>query len=242
MTSALPNALKEVQRLQVELLQAQRRLQAVADASGSLIGNFQLALHDDGTLALASVDAMAETLLGRACTAFIGHDFFSVFPGLSATVIPAGLRNLALVGGVLGPLSLLGEGYLSGKAFNCLAFQLAPGRVAVKFWDSAGADEAQALAMRSQEQLSVVFNQSPAAIALSRVDDGMYVDVNEEWSLLTGLSLQAVMGRTSIELGVWADASQREATIKSTGQTGRLRNLDVPYTRPDGYNLKSRGR
>lgn len=237
MTSALPNALKEVQRLQVELLQAQRRLQAVADASGSLIGNFQLALHDDGMLALASVDAMAETLLGRACTAFIGHDFSSVFPGLSVTAIPAGLRDVALVGGVLGPLSLLGEGYLSGKAFNCLAFQLAPGRVAVKFWDSAGADEARTLAMRSQEQLSVVFNQSPAAIALSRVDDGMYVDVNEEWSLLTGLSLQAVMGRTSIELGVWADASQREAAIKSTGQTGRLRNLDVPYTRPDGKKL-----
>jgi hypothetical protein len=118
MTSALPNALDEVQRLQAELLQAQRRLQAVADASGSLIGNFELSLHDDGTLALASVDTMAESLLGRTCTALIGHDFFSIFPSLSATPVPAGLRNLALVGGVLGPLSLLGEGYLSGKGFN----------------------------------------------------------------------------------------------------------------------------
>lgn len=237
MSSALPNALEEVQRLQTELLQAQRRLQAVADASGSLIGNFELALGDDGTLALVSVDATAEALLGRACTGFIGHDFFSIFPGLNATLVPAGLRDVALVGGALGPLSLLGEGYLSGKAFNCLAFQLAPRRVAVKFWDSAGAEEVRTMAMRSQEQLSVVFNKSPAAIALSRVHDGMYVDVNEEWSLLTGLSLQAVMGRTSIELGVWTDAAQRDAAIKSTGQTGRLRNLDVPYTRPDGQKL-----
>ena len=237
MSSALPNALDEVRRLQAELLQAQRRLQAVAGASGSLIGNFELALRDDGTLALVSVDAMAETLLGRACTAAIGHDFFSVLPGLNGTHVPAGLREVALAGGVLGPLSLLGEGYLSGKAFNCLAFQLAPGRVAVKFWDSAGVDEGRIMAMRSQEQLSVVFNKSPAAIALSRVHDGVYIDVNEEWSLLTGLSWQAVIGRTSIELGVWADAAQRDAAIKSTGQTGRLRNLDVPYTRPDGQKL-----
>lgn len=237
MTSALPNALKEVQRLQAQLLQAQRRLQAVADASGSLIGNFQLALQDDGTLALASVDAMAETLVGRACTASIGHDFFGIFPGLSVTPIPAGLRDVALVGGVLGPLSLLGEGYLSGKAFNCLAFQLEPGRVAVKFWDSAGADETRTMAMRSQEQLSVVFNKSPAAISLTRAHDGAYVDVNEEWSHLTGLSLQAVMGRTAIDLGLWIDSAQRDAAIKPLFQTGRLRDVDVVFTPSNGAQM-----
>ena len=237
MSFALPNAFEEVQRLQTELHAAQRRLQAVADASGSLMGNFELALHEDGVLMLAAADDMAETLLGMACTPFLGQDFLGIFPGLQGTQVPAGLRDVALNGRVLGPLSLQGKGFLSGKAFNCLAFQLAVGRVAVKFWDCTGAQEVRARAMRSQEQLSVVFSKSPAAISLTRVRDGAYVDVNEEWSLLTGLSLQAVMGRTSIELCVWTDAAHRDAALKLMGQTGRLQDLDVPYTRLDGKKM-----
>ena len=237
MSSALPNALEEVQRLQTELHAAQRRLQAVADASGSLIGNFELALGEEGVLVLATADAMAETLLGMACLPFLGQDFLGVFPGLQGTQVPAGLRDVALTGRVLGPLSLQGKGFLSGKAFNCLAFQLAAGRVAVKFWDCTGAQEVGTRAMRSQEQLSVVFSKSPAAISLTRVRDGAYIDVNEEWSLLTGLSLQAALGRTSIELGVWTDVAHRDAAIKFMGQTGQMRDLDVPYTRPDGKKM-----
>ncbi|MBC7618656.1 MAG: EAL domain-containing protein [Candidatus Saccharibacteria bacterium] len=237
MSSALPNALEEVQRLQTELHAAQRRLQAVADASGSLMGNFELALHEDGLLVLVSVDGTAETLLGMACTPFLGQDFLGVFPGLQGTQVPAGLRDVALTGCTLGPLSLQGKDFLSGKAFNCLAFQLAAGRVVVKFWDCTGAQEVQTRVMRSQEQLSVMFSKSPAAISLTRVRDGAYVDVNEEWSLLTGMSLQAAMGRTSIELGVWTDAAHRDAALKLMGQTGRLRDLDVPYIHPDGKKM-----
>ena len=237
MTSALSNALEEVQRLQTKLDAAQRRLQAVADASGSLMGNFELALHEDDVLMLAAADDMAETLLGMVCTPFLGQDFLRVFPGLQGTQVPAGLRDVALNGCVLGPLSLQGKGFLSDKAFNCLAFQLAAGRVVVKFWDCTDAQEVRTRAMRSQEQLSVVFSKSPAAISLTRVRDGAYVDVNEEWSLLTGLSLQAAMGKTSIELGVWTDAVHRDTAIKLMGQTGRLRDMDVPYTCQDGKKM-----
>ncbi len=93
------------------------------------------------------------------------------------------------------------------------------------------------VSLRSQEQLAVMFSQSSVAISLSREGDGAYVDVNEEWSGLTGLSLQDVLGRTSIELGFWADAEHRAAALRPMRESGRLRNVDLPFVRRDREQL-----
>jgi len=231
------NLLEEVQRLREELRDAQHRLQSVADASGSLMGKLEFELREDDRLVFIHADAMADQLLGKACAPVVGESLLALFPGLHVTNIEAGLRRVARHGGVLGPRSLLGEGLFLGKAFNFFAFQLAPGRVVAKFWDSSGAFESKIMSMRSQEQLAVVFSQSPVAISLSRESDAVYVDVNEEWSRLTGLSLQDVLGRTTIEIGFWTNRAHRDAAVGPMRESGRLRNLDVPFVRSDGEKL-----
>src|SRR5665647_673366 len=85
--------------------------------------------------------------------------------------------------------------------------------------------------MRSQEQLAVVFRQSLVAISLNRECDGEYVDVNEEWSRLTGLSLQDVLGRTTVDIGIWTDTRHRKTVLDPMRDSGRLRNLDVSFLR-----------
>ncbi|WP_198674933.1 EAL and GGDEF domain-containing protein [Rhodoferax ferrireducens] len=89
----------------------------------------------------------------------------------------------------------------------------------------------------SKALLAGVFRLSPVAISLSRACDGMYVDVNDEWTRLMGLTVQDVVGRTTVEIGVWTDKAQRDAGVKPARESGRLRNLDFPFTRPDGTKL-----
>src|SRR5450830_372881 len=234
--AAKMNLTEEV-RLQAALLDAQRRLQAVADVSGGLIGKLEFDLREDGRLLLVGFDALAEQLLGKACAPFLGQPLLTLLPGLSVTELPAALFEVALHGGVIEPRSLLGEGLLSGKSFTFFAFQLAPARAVVKFWDSAGALETQALRMRSHQQLAAVFSQSPAAISMNRERDGVYVDVNEQWTLLTGLSLQELLGRTSVELGLWPAAPAHEDALAQACEGARLRNLDLPFVHQDGRKL-----
>ncbi|MDO9197182.1 PAS domain S-box protein, partial [Rhodoferax sp.] len=228
---------EEVQRLQDQLQQACRRLQLVADASGGMIGKLEFELRAGGTLILVDADETADQLLHRTCSDFLERPFLDLFPGLQVTSVQAALVDVALKGSLLEPRSLLGEGFFSGAAFNFFAFQIAPGRAVVKFWDSCGAVESENRNMRSQQQLAVVFSQSPVAISLSRESDGVYVDVNEEWSLLTGLSLADVLGRTTIDLGFWPSAESREAALGALRESGRLHNLDLPFIRPDGIKL-----
>ena len=227
LSAAKMNPSEEVRRLQTALFDAQRRLQAVADVAGGLIGKLEFELHEDGSLLLVSFDAQAEQLVGKACAPFLGQPLLTLLPGLSVTELPAALLEVALRGGVIEPRSLLGEGLLSGQSFTFFAFQLTPARAVVKFWDSAGALEMQALRMRSQQQLAAVFSQSPVAISLNRERDGVYVDVNEQWTLLTGLSLQEVQGRTSVELGLWPDGTAHDDALAQACE-------GAPAVRPPG--------
>lgn len=82
--------------------------------------------------------------------------------------------------------------------------------------------------------LAAVFRNSPVATSLSRASDGVYLAVNEEWTQMTGLSRLVVLGRTSIDFGFWADTREREGKLSVMRQTGILRNLDLPFVRPDG--------
>ncbi len=58
-------------------------------------------------------------------------------------------------------------------------------------------DDALDLRMRAQQQMAVLFAHSPTPIALSRLSDGLFVDVNARWMALTGYTLQDVLGRSA---------------------------------------------
>ncbi|TXH90380.1 MAG: EAL domain-containing protein [Rhodoferax sp.] len=88
--------------------------------------------------------------------------------------------------------------------------------------------------MRAQQQMSVIFTHSPIPISLSRLSDGVFVDVNERWMQTTGLSLGAVLGRSAMDVGIWSRPVQRDNWLGSDRGDGRLDMLEMPFIRPDG--------
>ncbi len=237
MSSFSVNPSVQVQRLQDELLAAKRRLQAVADLSGALMGKLEFELRQDDQLVLVAADAMADELMGKPCAAFFGQASTVFFWGFAHSGIETALRKVVKTGQALAQQTLLGQGIFSGKSFHLFAFQIAHDRVVVKFWDNTGAADAEHADMRLQQQVEALFALSPLAISLSYEQDGRYVDVNEEWSRLTGFSLQDVLGRTAIDIGFWADSVHRDTVLQPLRQHGHLRNLDMSFVRPDGDKL-----
>ena len=63
--------------------------------------------------------------------------------------------------------------------------------------------------MLDQSTSRFLFDQIPVAMSLNREDDGVYVDVNAEWTRLTGLTKAEVLGRNSIDVGMWRSEAQR---------------------------------
>ena len=82
----------------------------------------------------------------------------------------------------------------------------------------------EALAM-SEEKFFKAYHATPDGIALTRLEDGMIVEINAAFSRITGHSASEALGRTTTALGIWTDDNQRTEALRQLRESGRIRNL-----------------
>ena len=72
-------------------------------------------------------------------------------------------------------------------------------------------------------------------MSISRLRDGTYVDVNDAFERITGKRRSEVLGRTSTELGIWADPPARDVLVAKDPFRGfRIRIPDPHHGAMDG--------
>ena len=55
----------------------------------------------------------------------------------------------------------------------------------------------------SENRFRTAFYTSPDAVNINRLEDGLYIDINQGFTLLTGYTREDVIGKTSIEINIW---------------------------------------
>lgn len=66
----------------------------------------------------------------------------------------------------------------------------------------------------TEARFSAAFRASPVITTLSRLSDGTFVEVNDAFLRWNGRPREEVIGRTAIELGLWADLSDRATLVE----------------------------
>ncbi len=95
--------------------------------------------------------------------------------------------------------------------------------------------KAAELALRaSEERFSGIFRKAPEFMTLVRAQDGTYLDVNEAFERATGYRAREALGRTSSDLGLWAQPQQREEMFRTLARDGRLNGFEYVLRRRDG--------
>ncbi len=107
-------------------------------------------------------------------------------------------------------------------------------RIGVILQDITGRKENEEAVRRSEEKFSRVFHTTPDSITITRLSDGKYIDINEGFTAITGFSREEVIGRTSRELKVWVDDSDRQRLVSALRQTGEVAGLDGRFRMKDG--------
>jgi len=89
----------------------------------------------------------------------------------------------------------------------------------------------------SEEKYSVAFRTSPDSVNITSMETGRYVDVNDGFCAMTGYTPDEVIGRTSVELGIWDDPADRARLVAALASDGRMENLEAVFHRKDGSTL-----
>ena len=79
----------------------------------------------------------------------------------------------------------------------------------------------------TEEHYRAAFQTSTDSITISRMSDGRIVDVNKAFVDLFGFSREEALGRTTLELGMWAEPREREILLETVRREGKCQNLEV---------------
>jgi len=77
--------------------------------------------------------------------------------------------------------------------------------------------------LESQYKFSSIFQQAPIPLGLVRIENGQFVDVNDVWLAQFEFVREEIVGRTSFELNVWVDLSERQLMLEQIKQTQMVR-------------------
>jgi len=85
-------------------------------------------------------------------------------------------------------------------------------------------EKAEANRSRSEERFSKVFRSSPIAFSITTADEGRFIDVNEAFEQRYGYSRDELIGRTTLEVGIWEDSDDRVQMLAEIREQGSIRN------------------
>jgi len=82
--------------------------------------------------------------------------------------------------------------------------------------------ETEAARRAEQQRFQIAFNASPLSASIARVRDGRLIDVNDNYLRDFGWTREEMIGRTSIEIGLWPDSNLRNKFVDELKAAGSV--------------------
>ncbi|ARU89119.1 PAS domain S-box protein [Pseudomonas sp. M30-35] len=101
------------------------------------------------------------------------------------------------------------------------------------FTDTSQQKRAEEALRSSEEKFSKAFQYSPDAVVITDLSSGRFIEVNPSFERQFGWSKSEAVGHTSIELGIWADLSDRQRMLDAV-KRNELNELEVCLHSRDG--------
>ena len=86
----------------------------------------------------------------------------------------------------------------------------------------------------SEAKFFAAFKNSPAAMNISRIDNGLVVDANDAFFKATGYTREETINSTINKLKIWVDQKMRAQTVKQLIDQGIVQDLEFKFRRKDG--------
>ena len=81
----------------------------------------------------------------------------------------------------------------------------------------------------SEQKFSIAFHNTPNPIIITKMSDKTYFDVNESFCNLTGYTREEILGKTSLNLNLWATSQDYDKFYQTLETEGKVRNYELDY-------------
>ncbi|MFZ4708034.1 MAG: PAS domain S-box protein, partial [Bacteroidales bacterium] len=89
----------------------------------------------------------------------------------------------------------------------------------------------------TKEYLELIFNSSPDAALITRLKDGLVIDVNEGFTNLSGFTREETLGLSSIDIKLWKNPEDRQLVVNELLKNGFCANFEAEFIRKDGNSI-----
>src|SRR5262249_58766579 len=103
--------------------------------------------------------------------------------------------------------------------------------------DITAQKKADAALQASEERFAKAFEAGPDGLVISRIADGVMPEGNDTFLSLSGYARDELLGKSTLQLGLYADPSSRDRALKILNEQHFVRDFEV-MMRPKSGDLR----
>ncbi|MCK5520487.1 MAG: PAS domain S-box protein, partial [Candidatus Marinimicrobia bacterium] len=86
----------------------------------------------------------------------------------------------------------------------------------------------------AEDKFKLAFISSPDSININRLNDGLYIEINNGFTELTGYTEEDVHNKTSKDINIWNNFDDRKILLEGLLKNGFYNNLEAKFKKKDG--------
>lgn len=130
-----------------------------------------------------------------------------------------------------------GDGTETFFSVNCAPIYDSQGRMVLAvaaFFDIAERKRAEKELRESEERFAKAFQASPDALVISRIADGVILEVNDSFVSMSGYARKDLIGKSTVLLGLYADPVDRKRALGIMKDQNRVRDFEFEMKKKSG--------
>jgi two-component system, sporulation sensor kinase A len=189
-------------------------------------------------------DEFEYDLAGTPCQLVMDSGGFQCFPAQIQALFPkekdefeameaqsyAAIALLSSSNNLLGHLAILDDKPIELESRIQAILEIFAARAAAEMERQQAEDALRV----SETKFATAFRSSPDAITISTLNDGCYVEVNESCLQMLGYQRAEMLGRSALDLGIWANPLDREYIKQQLQSQGKVTNREIEFRRKSG--------
>ncbi len=216
-------------RAELEVLNSENKLRLLFENMTTGFALHEVICDEQGKATdyrFLEINPAYERLTGLKASDIIDRSVLEVLPDTESYWIES-FGKVALTGE---PAVLENYSKELGRWFHARAFSPKTGQFAVMISDVTEQK-------RADQLFREVFQTSLDAINITYAKNGRYYEVNQAFQDITGFGRDEVIGRTGLELNLWADPTQRQRLVETIQREGEVRNQEIQLLKKGGETM-----